>query len=188
VALATSRSFGGLLSPQGYRGCRNVLRFSRRPCGRETAEDQMTITPAQVKAARLFLGWTQSELAGQAGVSGTTIGYAENDDPRRPAARLAAVRQALEAAGIEFDEGNGEGPGAIMKPKQWRCNERPSRVVIIYLGCSHSRGCFGRRVSLSSLEHSRRPLLDTAVQGYAGLYQERPRQTDCQHAGRDSRV
>jgi transcriptional regulator with XRE-family HTH domain len=72
----------------------------------------MTITPAQVKAARLLLGWTQSELAGQAGVSATTVAYAENDRPRRPANRLSAIRLALEAAWIEFDD---KGHGVRMR-------------------------------------------------------------------------
>jgi transcriptional regulator with XRE-family HTH domain len=72
----------------------------------------MTITPAQVKAARLLLGWTQSDLAGQAGVSATTVTYAENDRPWRPATRLSAIRLALEAAGIEFDD---KGHGVRMR-------------------------------------------------------------------------
>jgi transcriptional regulator with XRE-family HTH domain len=72
----------------------------------------MTITPAQVKAARLLLGWTQSELAGQAGGSATTVAYAENDRPRRPATRLSAIRPAVEAAGIEFDD---KGHGVRMR-------------------------------------------------------------------------
>ena len=75
---------------------------------RETAETRMSITPEQVKAARLLLGWTQSELGGHAGVSATTVAYAENERPRRPASRLSAIRQALETAGIEFDD-NGHG-------------------------------------------------------------------------------
>jgi transcriptional regulator with XRE-family HTH domain len=75
----------------------------------------MTITPAQVKEARLLLGWTQSELGGQAGVSATTVAYTETDRPRRPAIGLSAIRQALEDAGVIFVEENGEGPGVRLR-------------------------------------------------------------------------
>src|SRR5260370_32152180 len=41
-------------------------RQDRRRAGRQVQEAQMKITGQQVKAARLLLGWTQSELGGQA--------------------------------------------------------------------------------------------------------------------------
>jgi transcriptional regulator with XRE-family HTH domain len=75
----------------------------------------MTITADQVKAARKLLGWSQSELAGQSGVSATTIGYAEADDPRRPPTKLQAIRAALESAGVEFIAENGGGAGVRLR-------------------------------------------------------------------------
>jgi transcriptional regulator with XRE-family HTH domain len=76
----------------------------------------MTITPAQFKAARLLLGWTQSELGGQAGVSATTVAYAETDRPRRRPTGLPAIRRALEDAGVEFIAEHGAAGVRLRKP------------------------------------------------------------------------
>jgi transcriptional regulator with XRE-family HTH domain len=40
----------------------------------------MTITGAQVKAARQLLGWSQSRLAGEVGVSASNIAKPEGGD------------------------------------------------------------------------------------------------------------
>jgi transcriptional regulator with XRE-family HTH domain len=69
----------------------------------------MIITAVQLKAARRLLGWSQSELAGQIGVSKTTISYMENDYPRRSIASRIAIRAALEDAGVEFTNGGEAG-------------------------------------------------------------------------------
>ena len=69
----------------------------------------MIITAAQSKAARQLLGWSQSELAGQVGVSKTTISYMENDYPRRSFASHIAILAALEDAGVEFTNGGEAG-------------------------------------------------------------------------------
>jgi transcriptional regulator with XRE-family HTH domain len=75
----------------------------------------MMITPGQVKAARQLLGWSRSELGGQMGVSESTIAKFENGKPRSAAIDLAAVRAALESAGVIFVEENGEGPGVRLR-------------------------------------------------------------------------
>ncbi|MFC5353961.1 MULTISPECIES: helix-turn-helix domain-containing protein [Azospirillum] len=69
------------------------------------------ITPAQCRAARGLLDWTQEELAKAAQVSAITIRGFEKEasSPRR--ATLAALRQALEAAGVEFTFEGGVQPG-----------------------------------------------------------------------------
>lgn len=64
----------------------------------------MTITPAQCRAARAILGWNQEALVEASGVTKSTIANFEisksNPNPRT----IAALRSALEAAGIEFLE------------------------------------------------------------------------------------
>ena len=76
------------------------------------------MTPAQLKAARDLLGWGIHKLAGR---SGTTYHFvityersgrvAANYGPMSPADPLAAIRAALEEAGVVFIEENGGGPG-----------------------------------------------------------------------------
>ena len=69
------------------------------------------ITPAQCRAARGLLDWTQQELADQARVGVVTVRQLEAGDvtPRR--ATLQVIRRAFELAGVELIEGNGGGPG-----------------------------------------------------------------------------
>jgi transcriptional regulator with XRE-family HTH domain len=72
----------------------------------------MTITGAQ-KAARGLLGWSQSRLAGEAGVSATTIVYIEGGSRTVPAPTTSKIRQVLEDAGLEFT--NGGQPGVKLR-------------------------------------------------------------------------
>ena len=67
------------------------------------------ITVGQIKAARAFLGLTQSELAEQAGVSLATVNNIERGVTVPHRASLQAIQLALEAAGIEFIDDNGLG-------------------------------------------------------------------------------
>jgi transcriptional regulator with XRE-family HTH domain len=65
----------------------------------------MTISAAQVKAARALLGWSQTALAGRADLSNSAISFFENGR-RRPSPRgLLSLRKAFEAAGVEFTAG-----------------------------------------------------------------------------------
>jgi len=71
------------------------------------------MTPAQCRAARALLNWSQDELASVSLVAKTTIALFEL---RKPYDRtLDDIRDALEAAGIEFTDG-GE-PGVRLKAK-----------------------------------------------------------------------
>ena len=73
------------------------------------------VTPAQCRAARGLLGWSQQELARQAGVGIVTVHQLETgvSQPRR--ATLDVIRRALESAGIEFIDENGGGPGVRLR-------------------------------------------------------------------------
>lgn len=73
----------------------------------------MSFTPAQCRAARALLDWSQGELADASGVATKTIADFERGQ-RTPYDRtLADIQKALEAAGIEFT--NGGQPGVRMK-------------------------------------------------------------------------
>ena len=66
------------------------------------------ITPAQCRAARGLLDWSQQDLADRAGVGIVTVRQFEAGvhEPRR--ATVQVVKQAFEAAGVEFlDPSNG---------------------------------------------------------------------------------
>ncbi|WP_211230448.1 helix-turn-helix domain-containing protein [Inquilinus limosus] len=79
---------------------------------------RMTITAAQVRAARALLNLTQRELAERSKVSHRTIVHLEADERQPVPATLSAIRQALEAAGVIFIDENGEGAGVrLKKPK-----------------------------------------------------------------------
>jgi predicted transcriptional regulator len=73
------------------------------------------ISPAQCRAARGLLDWSQQTLAEKAGVGVVTVRQLEagTHDPRR--ATLDVVRRCLEAAGVEFIDENGGGPGVRLR-------------------------------------------------------------------------
>ena len=76
------------------------------------------LTPAQCRAARGLLDWSQLELARLAGVGIVTIRQLEagSHAPRR--ATLDVVRRALETAGVEFIDENGGGSGVRLRKTQ----------------------------------------------------------------------
>ena len=80
---------------------------------REGVFAEVSITLAQVKAARKLLGWTQDQLAGKAGVSATTIARFEAAKRRPSVLVVSTIRHTLEAAGVEFT--NGGQPGVRLK-------------------------------------------------------------------------
>ena len=75
------------------------------------------VTPAQCRAARGLLDWTQQDLAERAGVGIVTVRQLEADsnEPRR--ATLEVVKQALERAGVDFIDENGGGPGVRLRKR-----------------------------------------------------------------------
>ena len=69
------------------------------------------ITPAQCRMARAGLGWSETQLALAVGVSLSTLSRFETGKARTQPATVEAIQRALEAAGVVFIEGNGEGLG-----------------------------------------------------------------------------
>lgn len=73
------------------------------------------ISPAQCRAARALLNWSQDQLETTARVARKTIVDFERE-ARKPYDRtLEALQSALEAAGVEFIEENGGGPGVRLR-------------------------------------------------------------------------
>lgn len=78
-------------------------------------QDFEMITPGQCRAARALIGWSQQELANQAGVGIMTVHQLEKDGSQSRRATLEVVQRALESAGIEFIEENGGGAGVRLR-------------------------------------------------------------------------
>jgi transcriptional regulator with XRE-family HTH domain len=75
------------------------------------------LTSGQIRAARALIRWTAQDLADAAVLSVATIRRAELREVATSltAANDLAVRRALEAAGIEFIDANGGGPGVRLR-------------------------------------------------------------------------
>ena len=73
------------------------------------------MTPAQCRAARGLLKWTQPELAKASGVSDVTIRKFENEQSTPQRASLKVIADAFEAAGVEFIPENGGGAGVRLQ-------------------------------------------------------------------------
>lgn len=72
------------------------------------------VTSAQIRAARALLKWTVRDLAERSGVHRNTITNMETSDGGH-AATNAAIRSALEAAGVQFIPENGGGAGVRLR-------------------------------------------------------------------------
>ncbi len=83
------------------------------------------ITGSQMRAARGLLRWSAKDLAEKCTVSLPTIQRMEAGDgvPQSLGATLIAVREALEAAGIEFIAANGGGVGVRFRTPQTRTKD-----------------------------------------------------------------
>jgi DNA-binding XRE family transcriptional regulator len=75
---------------------------------------------SQIRAARALLRWTADDLAREAALGRNTILRAEvaDDQTSLTAANDLALRRALEAAGVEFIDEDGGGPGVRLRKRQ----------------------------------------------------------------------
>jgi transcriptional regulator with XRE-family HTH domain len=73
------------------------------------------VKPAQVRMARAALKWSLQDLALASGVHRNTINNFENERFAGSPEASAAIRAALEAAGVEFIPENGGGPGVRLR-------------------------------------------------------------------------
>jgi transcriptional regulator with XRE-family HTH domain len=75
----------------------------------------MTLSPAQCRAARALLNWSQEDLVRASGITKKTIADFERGATSPRLQTLAQIRAAFEAAGIEFLDG--EAPGVRARRK-----------------------------------------------------------------------
>src|SRR6516162_7004317 len=82
--------------------------------------EKKTLTSPQIRAARALIRWTAEDLSRQSAVSLRTIRRAElaECETSMTAANDLAIRQALEAAGVEFIDENGGGPGLRLRQRR----------------------------------------------------------------------
>jgi transcriptional regulator with XRE-family HTH domain len=74
------------------------------------------IEPAQVRAARALIGWTQGELADAADVPRSIVDRFETGQPDSiPAEAVVKLKTALESAGVVFIPKNGGGAGVRLR-------------------------------------------------------------------------
>ena len=70
----------------------------------------------QLKMARAAVGWGVRELAKKAGVTANTVTRIENGAEAKQST-MDRLQHALEAAGIEFIQENGGGPGVRLRKR-----------------------------------------------------------------------
>jgi len=73
------------------------------------------MTPAQCRAARGLLDWSQHQLAESAHVGNTTICNFESGKATPRTAKVDVMRRALKAGGVIFLDGDGGGPGVRLR-------------------------------------------------------------------------
>src|SRR5262249_21721080 len=102
------------------------------------------LTSAQIRAARSLLRWSAEDLARRSLLSVATIRRAEltEDETSMTAANDLAVRRALEAAGVEFIDENGGGPGGRLRQRR-----RPQPPHKKNIAESHLIGLFRKSAS-----------------------------------------
>ena len=78
------------------------------------------LTSGQIRADRAFLRWRAEDLARESTVGVATIRRAEltEAETSMTAPNDLAIRRALEAAGVEFIDENGGGPGVRLRKRQ----------------------------------------------------------------------
>ena len=80
----------------------------------------MPVTSAQVRMARAALNWTVRDLAEATGLHRNTINNFEVNRYAGDPESIALMEKVLRAAGVEFIDENGGGPGV-------RLRKRPAR-------------------------------------------------------------
>jgi transcriptional regulator with XRE-family HTH domain len=77
------------------------------------------LSGAQIRAARALLKWSAVDLAQRSTLGVNTIRRAEAVDAGTSltAANVLAIRRAIEAAGVQFIDENGGGPGVRLRKR-----------------------------------------------------------------------
>jgi transcriptional regulator with XRE-family HTH domain len=83
------------------------------------------ISPEQARAARGLLDWSRDHLAEKTGVAKRTLVRFEAAEGETRPSTLAAIRTALETAGVVFIPENGGGAGVRLRKAEE--GEKPAR-------------------------------------------------------------
>jgi transcriptional regulator with XRE-family HTH domain len=78
----------------------------------------MSINPAQCRAARGLIGWSQTELCEASNVGRATLANFEAGKSLPYERTLRDIQAALESAGVIFIDQNGNGPGVRLRDRQ----------------------------------------------------------------------
>ncbi len=78
------------------------------------------LTSAQIRAARSLIRWTAEDLAAASALSVATIRRAELTESETSLTTVndLVLRRTLEAAGVEFIDEDGGGPGVRLRNRQ----------------------------------------------------------------------
>lgn len=88
------------------------------------------LVPAQIRAGRALIDWSQEKLAAAAEVGLSTVRDLENQKRPPDTATASAVRRALENEGVVFVEGSAAaGPGACLSDNRPNLIRRPTVVT-----------------------------------------------------------
>jgi hypothetical protein len=109
---------GGPASPAP--NCATQSSVGERRAGRFSFRKKSPLRGPQIRAARALLNWSAEDLSCQSAVSLRTIRRAERTESHTSmtAVNDLAIRRALEAAGVEFINENGGGPGVRLQQRQ----------------------------------------------------------------------
>lgn len=89
------------------------------------------IIPAQVRAGRALMGWSQEQLATEAGVGLSSIRDVESQKRASEAGVVSSIRRALENAGVVFVPGSShEGPGVRLIANRPNIIRRPTKMTM----------------------------------------------------------
>jgi ribosome-binding protein aMBF1 (putative translation factor) len=88
--------------------------------GKKVNMKKGSLSSAQIRGARALLRWSAADLAREAALGANTVRRAEvaEEETSLTAANELAIRRTLEAAGIEFIDENGGGPGVRLRKRQ----------------------------------------------------------------------
>jgi transcriptional regulator with XRE-family HTH domain len=90
-----------------------------------------TPIPAQIRAARSLVNWTQEDLAKAAGVALTSVRDIEAERRAAESGTVNSVRRALENKGVEFVSGTPDyGPGVRLVGNRPNVIRRPTVITI----------------------------------------------------------
>jgi transcriptional regulator with XRE-family HTH domain len=90
-----------------------------------------TIIPAQIRAARSLVNWSQDDLAEAAGVALTSVRDIEGERRAADSGTVSNVRRALENEGVEFLPGTPEhGPGVRLVGNRPNLIRRPTVMTM----------------------------------------------------------